>query len=85
MCQEMVLMRLSGIFFMIRGAWTFLVISFLQGYPVLPWIGIITLGYCFGKLYTTDFDATREKKMAVNYREYCDPFVYHSKVREYLW
>ena len=24
-------------------------------YPLLPWIGIMILGYCFGRLYTSDF------------------------------
>lgn len=31
-------------------------------YPVLSWIGIITLGYCFGALYKKDFGAGRRKK-----------------------
>lgn len=32
----------------------------LVGYPLLPWIGIIALGYCFGILYSPSF--TREKR-----------------------
>ncbi len=32
------------------------------GYPVLPWIGIITLGYCFGRFYEKDFNAIKRKK-----------------------
>lgn len=31
-------------------------------YPVMPWIGIILLGYCFGKLYTKDFGTPRRRK-----------------------
>lgn len=31
-------------------------------YPVIPWIGIMILGYCFGKLYTKDFDVKIRKK-----------------------
>jgi uncharacterized membrane protein len=34
----------------------------LVGYPVLPWIGMIALGYCFGFLYAPDFTAERRKK-----------------------
>jgi uncharacterized membrane protein len=34
----------------------------ITGYPVLSWIGIITLGYCFGRLYNKDFDAIKRKK-----------------------
>ena len=31
-------------------------------YPVLPWIGIMILGYCLGTLYTKDFDVKIRKK-----------------------
>jgi len=31
-------------------------------YPIIPWIGVISLGYCFGKLYQTNFDAILRKK-----------------------
>jgi uncharacterized membrane protein len=31
-------------------------------YPVLPWIGIMLLGYCFGRLYTKEFTAELRKK-----------------------
>lgn len=31
-------------------------------YPIIPWIGVISLGYCFGKLYQTNFDAIKRRK-----------------------
>lgn len=31
-------------------------------YPVLPWIGVISLGYCFGDFYKRNADAIRRKK-----------------------
>jgi uncharacterized membrane protein len=34
----------------------------LVGYPVLPWIGVMALGYCFGKFYSIEFDASLRKK-----------------------
>ncbi len=34
----------------------------LVGYPVIPWIGIMSLGYCFGILYSDSFSAERRKK-----------------------
>ncbi len=33
------------------------------GYPVIPWIGVMALGYCLGQLYTTDFDPNRRRKI----------------------
>jgi uncharacterized membrane protein len=36
--------------------------SFFMGYPLLPWIGIIALGYCFGELYAPDHDPAKRKK-----------------------
>jgi uncharacterized membrane protein len=35
--------------------------AILIGYPVLPWIGVMTLGYVFGGLYQPDFDPSRRK------------------------
>ena len=31
-------------------------------YPIIPWIGVIVLGYCFGSLYLKGFDAQLRKK-----------------------
>ena len=31
-------------------------------YPIIPWVGLITLGYCFGSLYTKGFDIKIRKK-----------------------
>jgi uncharacterized membrane protein len=35
-------------------------VSFL--YPVIPWIGVIVLGYCFGSLYHKEFHSAKRKK-----------------------
>lgn len=35
----------------------------LVGYPVIPWIGTMALGYCLGSLYRVGFDAAKRKKI----------------------
>jgi uncharacterized membrane protein len=37
--------------------------TILIGYPVIPWIGTMTLGYCLGSLYASSFDAAKRKKL----------------------
>jgi uncharacterized membrane protein len=45
------------------GDYTFGHIAFSVRYPVLPWIGIMAVGYCAGQLYTTGYDAGKRKKI----------------------
>jgi uncharacterized membrane protein len=32
-------------------------------YPLLPWIGTLAAGYCFGRFYLADYDAARRRKI----------------------
>ncbi|QEC66755.1 DUF1624 domain-containing protein [Panacibacter ginsenosidivorans] len=37
--------------------------TYFVGYPIIPWIGVMALGYCIGRLYSKDFDADKRKKI----------------------
>jgi uncharacterized membrane protein len=38
-------------------------VSIAEFYHVIPWVGVMTLGYCLGALYTKDFDPVRRRKI----------------------
>lgn len=40
-------------------------ITIAVGYPLLPWIGIMALGYCFGTLYAPGYDAGKRKRALI--------------------
>jgi uncharacterized membrane protein len=35
------------------------------GYPVIPWIGLMALGYCFGQLFTPLFTPEKRKRILI--------------------
>jgi len=37
--------------------------AIIESYPVLPWLGIMLLGYSAGRMYATGFDAERRRKL----------------------
>ncbi len=45
------------------GYFTFGSFSFSVRYPVLPWIGIMAIGYSFGRLYTSAYDPKKRQKI----------------------
>lgn len=36
---------------------------FREGYPVIPWVAVMSLGYWFGKFYDPGFDATKRRRL----------------------
>lgn len=40
-------------------------IFFAFKYPIIPWFGLITLGYCFGTLYKKDYNPNLRKKYLI--------------------
>jgi len=34
----------------------------IVGYPIVPWIAVMSLGYCFGSLYDTSYDGGKRRK-----------------------
>lgn len=40
--------------------------SIVFAYPLLPWIAVMSLGYCFGSLYDYNFDTQKRRKILNN-------------------
>jgi uncharacterized membrane protein len=38
-------------------------VTFIIGYPIIPWIAVMALGYYFGAFYDSSFDALKRKKI----------------------
>jgi uncharacterized membrane protein len=38
---------------------------FFVGYPLIPWIGVMALGYCLGKVYTESYDRAKRKRFLI--------------------
>ena len=36
---------------------------FRVGYPMIPWVGVMSLGYCFGPMYNKNYDAAKRKRL----------------------
>ena len=36
---------------------------FRVGYPIIPWVAVMSLGYCFGSLYDKTYDPLKRKKL----------------------
>lgn len=48
-----------------RGMFTAGPFSFLVGYPLLPWLGMMGAGYCLGVLYAPGYDPVKRKRSLI--------------------
>ena len=68
------------------GDFTFGRFTFLLHYPVLPWIGIMAIGYTIGSLYAPGQDGKRRKRAASLYGNRGDPLLFrHHAQPERIW
>ena len=37
--------------------------TFRVGYPIIPWVAVMSLGYCFGSYYDRSYDPSKRKKL----------------------
>jgi uncharacterized membrane protein len=37
--------------------------TIFMGYPILPWVGVMALGYCLGELFSSGYDAAKRRKL----------------------
>lgn len=37
--------------------------NILMAYPILPWIGVMALGYCLGELFSSSYDPVKRRKL----------------------
>jgi uncharacterized membrane protein len=40
--------------------------NILMAYPIIPWIGVMALGYCLGGIYTNDYDAKKRRDVLLS-------------------
>jgi uncharacterized membrane protein len=50
-------------FLHVQQAFSFGPVNFFVGYPILPWIGLITLGYWLGDFYHPDYDPAERRRL----------------------
>ena len=48
-----------------QGLFRFGGINFVVAYPILPWIGVVSVGYCLGQIFSWDADRRRRFLMRV--------------------
>jgi uncharacterized membrane protein len=45
--------------------------TFLFLYPIIPWVGVMALGYCLGRLYDVDYSVERRKRVLLQLGATC--------------
>ena len=57
----------------------------LAAYPLIPWIGVMALGYCLGGIYNKDSDAQKKKTLLIIIGCSISPVIYCTPLCQCIW
>ena len=57
----------------------------LFAYPLIPWVGVMALGYCMGELFSNNYDPVKRRKIITHNRILVADSFCHTQGNKYLW